>query len=185
MTEVTSNFAYDSLASIRKRLLDLSSRNALLNYKFPKGKSIQFTAITPNQIFDMINRDVVIDLLAVPTPTNTQLKDYYLNTEPSDKDKQNLIPSAEKWAKYLAIDTIPTDNEHNAENVLQTLLYSKDLDTRAKYIRQQSESAMSETGSNILYLAIGFLEWKENQDSALKRLAPLFTLYDTPQKLDH
>lgn len=172
MAEMTSNFAYDSLASIRKRLLDLSSRNALLNYKFPKGKSIQFVAITPNQIFDMINRNVAIDLLAVPTPTDIQLKNYYLNNEPSDTDKKNLIPSAEKWAKYLAVDNLPTD----VENVLRTLLYSKDLDTRAKHIRQQSESAISETGSNILYLAIGFLEWKESQDSDLKRLAPLFTI---------
>lgn len=51
MTEGAVTFAYDSLESIRKRLLDLSSRNALLNYKFPRGKCLQFIETTPNAVF--------------------------------------------------------------------------------------------------------------------------------------
>lgn len=192
MTEVTSKFAYDSLASIRKRLLDLSSRNALLNYKFPKGKSIQFIQITPNQIFEILSSRADIDLLAIPMPTDIELNSYYLLNKIDEKDKKNMIPPAEKWAKYLGINTqlefsinLNKDEEISVtHNTLQTLLYTKDLDTRVKYIRQQSESAISETGSNILYIAIGFLEWKESQESDSKRLAPLFTIPVKIEKKD-
>ena len=55
MTEGAVTFAYDSLESIRKRLLDLSSRNALLNYKFPRGKCLQFIETTPNAVFKALS----------------------------------------------------------------------------------------------------------------------------------
>ncbi|WP_104472738.1 DUF4011 domain-containing protein [Acinetobacter indicus] len=55
MTEGATTFAYDSLESIRKRLLDLSSRNALLNYKFPRGKCLQFIETTPNAVFKALS----------------------------------------------------------------------------------------------------------------------------------
>lgn len=105
MTEPVATFAYDSLASIRKRLLDLSSRNALLNYKFPKGKSLEFVNISPNQVFEMINHGKAIDLLAVPTPTDTQLKEYLNIHKNSEVVTKEQMPSAVQWAKYLKIMT--------------------------------------------------------------------------------
>lgn len=238
INEPTSTFAYDSLASIRKRLLDSSSRNALLNYKFPKGKSIEFVNITPNQLFEMMEYGKAIDLLAVPTPTNSQLKEYLKIHKNNELVTKENMPSATQWAKYLGInnqheqrsqlnnivvnqpllgvdgqnkwfgslekanDFIAKRNISERYHVvqidekyfeiqlkdelisinpishydLQTLLYSKDLDARLKVIKQYAESSINETGSNILYLAIGFLEWKEREDSDKKHLAPLFTV---------
>lgn len=184
MTEVTATFAYDSLESIRKRLLDLSSRNSLLNYKFPRGKCLQFIETTPNSIFKALNDRKIIDLLPIPKPLDAELKSYYGVEEKNGSGIKDHGPSVESWAKHLGYEISfelshnYTSNSSKPENthVLQSLLYPKDLETRVKYIRQQAESFINETGSNVLYIAIGFLEWTESKDSNLKRLAPLFTL---------
>src|SRR5690606_37934616 len=184
MTEGTSTFAYDSLESIRKRLLDLSSRNALLNYKFPRGKCLQFIDTTPDILFNALNENSVIDLLPVPKPSDSEIKKYYGMEEKDKASIKDQTPSAESWAKQLGYQTNFELDENCSKdslvvkdnNILQTLLYPKDLETRLKHIRQQAQSSISETGSNVLYIAIGFLEWTDSKDSNLKRLAPLFTL---------
>lgn len=179
MTEGTATFAYDSLESIRKRLLDLSSRNSLLNYKFPRGKCLQFIETTPNSIFKALNDRKIIDLLPIPKPLDAELKSYYGVEEKNGSGIKDHGPSVESWAKHLGYEISfelshnYTSNSSKPENthVLQSLLYPKDLETRVKYIRQQAESFINETGSNVLYIAIGFLEWTESKDSNLKRLA--------------
>lgn len=47
----TLRFAFDSLESIRKRLLDLTGRNSLLNFKHPKTSCIRIIDEAPNQIY--------------------------------------------------------------------------------------------------------------------------------------
>ncbi|MEF3817194.1 DUF4011 domain-containing protein [Acinetobacter baumannii] len=184
MNEATSTFAYDSLESIRKRLLDTSSRNALLNYKFPRGKCIQFIETTPNFIFKALNDKKIIDLIPIQKPTEVEIRNYYGDGNKNSGRSKEQEPSAEVWAKHLGFQTsfelIQPDSISSSETTkndeLQSLLYPKDLEARVKYIRQQAESFINETGSNVLYISIGFLEWSESKDSNLKRLAPLFTL---------
>lgn len=183
MTEGTTTFAYDSLESIRKRLLDLSSRNALLNYKFPKGKCLQFIETTPNAVFKALSDKKTIDLAPIPKPTDAEIKSYYQNEGKKDPSLKDLAPTVESWAKHLGYQTsfdLQQNDFYSSINAdrdcLQSLLYPKDLETRIKHIKQQAESSLSETGSNVLYIAIGFLEWTESKDSSLRRLAPLFTL---------
>lgn len=184
MNEATSTFAYDSLESIRKRLLDSSSRNALLNYKFPRGKCIQFIETTPNSIFKALNDRKIIDLIPIPKPTDAEIRNKYGDENKNGGRSREQEPSVEAWAKHLGYQTSfelnQTDLVYSFDTSknddLQSLLYPKDLEARVKYIRQQAESFINETGSNVLYIAIGFLEWSESKDSNLKRLAPLFTL---------
>ncbi|EKU67440.1 DUF4011 domain-containing protein [Acinetobacter pittii] len=183
MTEGAVTFAYDSLESIRKRLLDLSSRNALLNYKFPRGKCLQFIETTPNAVFKALSDKKTIDLASIPKPTDAEIKAYYQSEGKKDNNLKDLTPTAESWAKHLGYQTSfdLQQNDfctsiHTDSDCLQSLLYPKDLETRIKHIKQQAESSLSETGSNVLYIAIGFLEWAESKDSSMRRLAPLFTL---------
>ena len=48
------NFSYSSLDKIRKRLLDISNRNVLLNYRFPPKKSLQIGNTNASNITNMI-----------------------------------------------------------------------------------------------------------------------------------
>ena len=183
MTEGATTFAYDSLESIRKRLLDLSSRNALLNYKFPRGKCLQFIETTPNAVFKVLSDKKTIDLVPIPKPTDAEIKAYYQNEGKKDPNLKDIAPAAESWAKHLGYQTSFDLQQkdfctsiHADSDCLQSLLYPKDLETRIRHIKQQAESSLNETGSNVLYIAIGFLEWTESKDSSMRRLAPLFTL---------
>lgn len=62
------------------------------------------------------------------------------------------------------------------EQVIQTLLFPEELETRLRGLRNKAETAIEETGANICYVAFGFLEWFESQSSQTVRLAPLLLI---------
>lgn len=162
----TSPFSFQSLAQIRKRLLDLSSRNALLNYRFPKGKSVEIFNISPNMIQTKLFAGEKLALDTIDFPNEKQLKAYgHTDNTP--------FPSASDWAKYLDIQW---DNElpnNDSKNNALTVMYPHHLSAIIKKINQENTLTLNETGSHILYLCLGFLAW---QDGNQKRLAPLLTL---------
>ena len=67
----------DALAQLRLRLLDLTGRNRLLNYKHPLGKSLQFVEGEPTTIYEKLAEGkAVIGIKGLPEPTRT---DWLLN----------------------------------------------------------------------------------------------------------
>jgi hypothetical protein len=54
--------------------------------------------------------------------------------------------------------------------------YPYELETRLRYLWQKSKSAIEETGTNILYMAFGFLEWFDTSNKSKTRLAPLYLI---------
>lgn len=52
--DASKKFAFDSLESIRKRLLDLTGRNSLLNFRHPKSSCIRFIDELPDQIYTVL-----------------------------------------------------------------------------------------------------------------------------------
>jgi len=63
--------------------------------------------------------------------------------------------------------------EKNKEILLQTSLTGSELQRRLFYINQRARSVMEEQGYNILYLALGFLRWKDENGAPEYREAPL------------
>lgn len=187
MEETTgAGFGYTSLQAVRKKLLDLTGRNQLINYKHPKVSSVRIVDELPDQIFEELQSGKTFTFEPVPDPTEIQLIDAgYL-----EKNEEGLLvetkpyPSAEKWARHLgiaadyalpAIDAVLGESKHADLNI-QTLMYATELEARLRAIRSRSETAIEESGSNVLYLVLGFLEWYESRESDVKRMAPLFTL---------
>lgn len=186
------NFAYDSLESLRKKLLDLTSRNSLLNYRHPKTSCIRIIDELPDQLTEVLRSGNELTFIPVPEPTEVQLLEKgFLGFDEDD----NIIqvqehPNAEKWAKILGFATsyeLPLSNEGeldkeiHQDTQIQTLLYSSQLEAHLRSIASKSKIAIEESGADILYLAIGYLEWFEDNHSQTKRTAPLFTL---PVKLE-
>ncbi|MBK8646795.1 MAG: DUF4011 domain-containing protein [Gemmatimonadetes bacterium] len=62
--------------------------------------------------------------------------------------------------------------------------YPDDLEVILRKISGAARLAIEETGSNMLYLIFGFLEWYETEDSELARFAPLLLLPVGLQKGD-
>lgn len=63
--------------------------------------------------------------------------------------------------------------EKNKEIMLETDLTGSELQRRIFYINQRARSVMEEQGYNILYLALGFLKWQDDNGKAEFRKAPL------------
>lgn len=124
---------------------------------------------------------------AIPEPTEEQLiAAGYLRF---DEETWQLVrlrndPGAEEWARHLGFATsyeVPESStedssDRHSDNAIQTLLYPYEMEARLKVLQQIAESAIQEMGANILYLAFGFLEWYESNDSDITRIAPLFLL---------
>ncbi|MCE5213336.1 MAG: DUF3320 domain-containing protein [Methanobacterium sp.] len=81
--------------------------------------------------------------------------------------------------KSLLWDTPAPDQEtleKNKEIILTTNLTGSELQRRLFYINQRARSVMEEQGYNILYLALGFLKWKEENGTPDFREAPLILI---------
>jgi very-short-patch-repair endonuclease len=179
--------AHRALDNLRMRLLDLTARNRLINFRHTKGGSLRVIDELPNQLAEKLLAETEMRFTAVPEPTEQELiAAGYLGF---DEETQELVrlkndPSAEEWAKqrgYATAYEVPeqvsedTADKH-ADTAIQTLLYPYEMEARLKNLLSQSESAIQEMGANILYLAFGFLEWFESSDSDAARIAPLFLL---------
>lgn len=182
---MAKSFSFESLLALRKKLLDLTNRNSLLNFKHPAGKCIRFVDELPNQVFADLTNGKIFQIEALKEPTEGELIDAGF-VEMDDQGKVVVKePKPELWAKHLEINTsfdLPSPGDsgtakgkHN-DRSLQTLLYPPNLEAVTQKLRSVAKTAIEESGSNVLFLAIGFLEWYEDRGSQLKRLAPLFTI---------
>jgi len=176
--------AVAALEKLRKRLLDLTARNRLINFRHTKRGSLRIIDELPNQLVETLLDETEMRFLPVPEPTREALISAgYIEIDVETGQEVRLLkdPTAEEWAKHLGLSTsyeVPKtstdepDRKH-ADTAIQTLFYPYELETRLKTLLQISESAIQEMGANILYLAFGFIEWFDNKsDNA--RLAPLF-----------
>lgn len=160
----------DAIERLRTRLLDLSARNRLLNYRHPKGRSIQI-ADEPsiNLVFDRL----YLDGKGVPFK-------YVL--EPSPDSYEGKRPEARLSAQRLGISTSfefeanPVGTNGRRLHGIQTLLYPADLERQLRKIAGEAKTAVEETGSNMLFLVFGFLEFYDSEDSERPMLAPLLSL---------
>src|SRR5690349_12823609 len=59
----------EALRQLRLRLLDLTARNRLLNFKPSKGKSLQFVETLPNAAYQRLLDSKSCTFLPIPDPT--------------------------------------------------------------------------------------------------------------------
>lgn len=195
MTEDTqavenNNFAFDSLQAIRNRLLDLTGRNRLLNFKYGKLGFIRVIDELPNQLAETILEGTEVTFIPIKEPTRDELVEFeYISiNEEGDDVKEKSEPTAKEWAKIQGFNTnyeLPQfadsdSDKHNDVNI-QSLLFPRELEAKLRNIRTKANTAIEETGANILYLAFGFLEWFEDEKSDVARQAPLYLI---PVKID-
>ena len=178
----------ESLEKLRSRLLDLSARNRLLNFSHARSK--RFARIIdelPDHLFETLTAEQAMRFAPIPEPTEHQLIEQgYLKYDEQTGSVNELKkpPTAETWAQILGIETsyeLPKGSESpsdkHADDAIQTLYYPTELESRLQILHTQSRLSLDETGANILYLALGFLEWDESiVGKHSSRLAPLMLL---------
>lgn len=173
------------LEELREKLLDLSARNKLLNFRHTKTNSIRAVDELPNQLFDHLRKGHRLYFAPVPFPTDRELAKYRSAEEgvPRARATRRPLtpPPAEEWAQHCGIeprydppvDTGDSDAHKHRDNQIQTLLYPEELESRLRKVRNDARTAIEESGANMLYLAFGFLQWCETVASDKTYLAPL------------
>lgn len=184
--------ALKALENLRTRLLDLSARNRLLNFRHSKG-TLRIIDELPNQLSTSLLLETEMRFLPVSEPRIEELIEagyIEVDLETGNERRLKKNPTAKEWAHYLGLETsyevplqISENNVMDRHNDcdIQTLFFPYELETRLRNLYQKSESAIKETGANILYLSLGFLEWFESKDSDNIRLARIYE--KNPSKL--
>ena len=149
MLNKSSNLIEREFKNLRKELLDLTLRNQLLNFK-SRAKTITIVNQSPLNLFQ--------------TLVLQENKMYFVANKKDKKEDKSSV-----W------DHIPFDFSKFSEGdkKLATDLTPKELQKRLYYINNQAKTMLQEQGYNILYLAIGFLEWKDKSKPRQKNKAPL------------
>ena len=149
MLNKSSNIIEKEFKNLRKELLDLTLRNQLLNFK-TRAKTITIVNQSPINLYQ--------------TLVLQENKMYFVANKKDKKEDKSSV-----W------DHIPFDFSKFSEGdkKLATDLTPKELQKRLYYINNQAKTMLQEQGYNILYLAIGFLEWKDKSKPRQKNKAPL------------
>jgi len=151
------------LDRIRTRLLDLTNRNKLLNFRHSNASSLRVVNVPVDPVFARLRDGGKLAFLPVPEP------DFQLGETMPARD----------YADELGWDTsfdLGETSEDEAGSCLPVLLYQEALDRVSRKIATAARTLFEESGTNMLFLVFGFLEWQESDDSSQPHLAPLVVL---------
>lgn len=176
------------LQRLRTKLLDLTTTNRMLSYRHPRASCLRVVDELPAQLFESLMAGETLVFEPVAEPTQREL-DAFHSGDPSRVPRANAAvgrekPDAATWAKHTGIriaydlevesDDFEREDRHRDKKV-QTLDYPDALDARLRKIRAAGRTAIEESGANMLYLAFGFLEWRDQSNSKAHQ-APLILL---------
>lgn len=162
-----------ALEQLRLKLLDLTGRNRLINFKHTAGKSLQFVEGQPAAIYQKLvesNNNSHISVLGLPEPAR---RDWV------DRNGRLQRPEPREWAQSVGIPTaydISDEEQDSDESNVRALMYPDDLAKHCRKIEREAILAIEETGANMLFLVLGFLEFPDQRDSDTTFTAPLISV---------
>ena len=151
------------LNQARAELLDLTLRNALLNFRPSKTRGLTIIDEIPREVFRLLVRDGRAMSFQPGAATGAAHAD---GQEPE-------VPLSALERELTALDA-PADR--HTDSALQTPCDKPRLDTRLRNTFREAHTWIEEQGVNILYLALGMLKWYETDTSDDCRQAPLILI---------
>jgi len=174
-----------ALAQLRKKLLDLTSHNPLISFKHTKnGRYLRLVDELPDHIAEQLLEDRKLTFEPVIEPTELEVEEWAASGGALKKQNRRDLPAVEEWAEnceILASYDLPVKSDNRkarrfVDTKLQTLHYPSVLESRVSNLYRLSRSMVEETGTNLLHLTFGFLEWYEAGVSEKAHFAPLYTI---------
>ncbi|MDR1064213.1 MAG: DUF3320 domain-containing protein [Azoarcus sp.] len=146
----------DRLARWQRKLLDLSLRNNLLNFKVGK-KSLKLEAPDPSALEDLLSTGQPLKLLPRP--------DLMDGADPRDR------------AIYEAREREDIRRGHALDALRRREVFvglpEAELESRLVELFRSARNTLQEGGANTLYLALGFLSWTRDDRAGQRYRAPL------------
>jgi hypothetical protein len=182
---------FRALAVWRQRLLDLSKRNKALNYRPAKVASLEIVEEKPAIVFKYLFMDgkamkFCPTLPSTASATQGEQQSLFSAPVPAGQedapsasqtfDEDNLAPSA-TFKPYAQGDL---DDRHT-DDLLQCFCTPERLDISLRRLEEVARTNIEEQGVNTLFLALGFLHFKESENSSEILKSPIILL---PVKLE-
>lgn len=145
-----------------RKLLDLTLRNRLLNFKSTK-QTIPFLCPELSRLEDRLANGKTLKIISLPDANLTAKSDADQES-PTSKQELELEYARAALERREVCATIRGD----------------DLAKRLTTLYRSSRNDLAEGGSNTLFLAVGFLHWKQTHNDARVFRAPLLLV---PAKL--
>ncbi|WP_414663200.1 DUF4011 domain-containing protein [Horticoccus sp. 23ND18S-11] len=143
----------------KSRLLDLSLRNRLLNFKETKS-TIRILSGAPEQVEDELAAERELSLQPKPR--------LMVAGDPRDPGTYARQQHVDALAQHL--------RDELAHGRLHTGLDEVEHPRRLTELYRAARTALDENGTNTLFAAVGFLEWREAEHSDRVLRAPLLLL---------
>lgn len=144
--DTTQKDTVDKRTIWMRHLLDLSKRNSLISFK--KGnKTIQLFASNLSDLEDALSKGDAFTLKEISAEWGKVSKKVSFEDVESRQELVDRISAIEFKSK-----------------IIRTFMTKETLDSTAKTLYRDAKKALEETGSNTLYLAMGFLRWFDPND---------------------
>jgi very-short-patch-repair endonuclease len=158
-TDVPALDPKDRLARWQRKLLDLSLRNNLLNFRAGK-KSVRLDAPEPGALEDVLSDGAPMRLLPRPDlmdgrdPRNQAIHEQRSR---EDLRREHALDALKRREIFVSVD-------------------EKELETRLVELYRGARTTLQEGGANTLFLALGFLNWTRDDKAGQKYKAPLILI---------
>ncbi len=141
-----------------RKLLDLSLRNSLLNFR-PSVSNVQFMTADLAKLEDEISDGESFKIMPAPSENSFRLTDSKMYETENERDLITSIAESEFKSHRL-----------------RTFISEDALEKTLKKLHRDAKASIEENGANTLYLALGFLRWYETDKSVKPRYAPLILI---------
>jgi len=157
--------------NLREKLLDLTMRNQLLNFR-PRSRTVEVVNHDPEYIYTyLVLNGGKMKLAPRREPEEETDPGNDIEDTEGEGDTVNELEDPDSEEEPDPGDDLE-DLKPDDENILLTDLTESELQRRLFYINQRARTMIQEQGYNILYLALGFLEWMAADEPDIRR-APL------------
>lgn len=149
----------DRLTRWQRKLLDLSLRNNLLNFK-PGRKSLKLDAPDPGVLEDLLSTGQALKLLPRPdlmTGADPRDRALYEAREREDVQRHQALEALLRREVFVSVSAI-------------------ELESRLVELFRGARTILQEGGANTLFLALGFLSWTRTPDDDHRYRAPLILI---------
>ena len=167
----------DQIEDARKRLLDFTLRNRLLNFRATKSRTIRIVNPASMDIYDaLVLKEKALSFRASNSSDNSHESTNSLTSVSTQSD---TVPENTQQVPLLlpSSSTTHEDNDGNHRSrYLSTLLEPDVLSHRLRIVAQEAKSILEEQGYTVLYIALGFLEWYDATNSSKSLKAPLILI---------
>jgi very-short-patch-repair endonuclease len=146
----------DRLGRWQRKLLDLSLRNNLLNFKTGK-RALKLESPDPGALEDILASGQSLKLLTRPDlmdGADPRERLLYEQREREDVRRRHAEDALKRREVFVALS-------------------SHEMDVRLTELYRGARTALQEGGSNTLFLAMGFLSWTREDRAGQKYKAPL------------